>query len=107
MMTFEFMNSEGGFAKRTNESLIRNLIISILFSLIVGLLSEWTSGLAIGLIVFLVQYFKSKRWDKAFIDKITFDENSTTINFTDENTPQILNGNLNDFLFKKKVAFNK
>ena len=107
MTTCEFKNSEGDFAKRTKESLIRNLIISIAIGLFVAFLNEWIWGAVIGLVFFIAQSLKSKRWDKTFIDKIAFDKNYATITYTEQSNLMKLQGNLNDFNFKKKIAFNR
>src|SRR5689334_9641391 len=107
MTTFEFKNSGGGFAKRTRGSLILNVSISAAIGLFVAPIRGWTYGVIIVLLFFIVQFFKSKRWDNTFIDKIVFDENNATINYTEENNMLKLHGNLSDFSFKKKITFNR
>jgi hypothetical protein len=107
MIIFEFINSEGGFAKRTRESLVRNLTISIAIGLVVSFINGWIWGVGIATFFFIVQSFKSKRWDRTFIDKVVFDEGNVTISYTEQNNQKIIEGKLNDFNLKKEIAFNR
>jgi hypothetical protein len=104
MTVYEFENSGGGFAKRTRESLMYNFIISAIIGLLVATTSRIINGILIGLLIYCVQYYKSKRWNKTFIDKIVFNEGNVTINYTEQNVPMNMEGSIDNFRFKKKTV---
>jgi hypothetical protein len=107
MEKFEFANNKGGFSKRYKKALILNLSISTFIFFVVTSTNDWKWGAVIAMIFFLVQVLKSKRWDNIFIDRIAFDKDTFSVNYTEQNSQIKLDGNLGDFILKKEIAFNR
>ena len=104
MTIFKFSNNGNDYGKRAKSSLTTNLAVSIAIGLIVSATSDIGWGFGIALFVFLVQYFKSDRWDKTFVNSISIDNQNVTVDYYDRNTKKTLSGHLNNFIFKKKIS---
>jgi hypothetical protein len=107
MINFNFTHNDKDYSKRTKSSLAINIVVSMTIGLVVTLSSDIGWGLGIALFAFIVQYFKSDRWDKTFIFKICFDNENVLIEYFNRETKNTLSGHLNEFTFKKQIAFNR
>ncbi len=107
MTTFNFTHNDNDYSKRAKSSLTINIVVSIIIGLIVTVSSDIGWGFGIALFVFLVQYFKSDRWDKTFINSISFNNENVTIEYFDRETKNKLSGHVNEFTFKKQIALNR
>jgi hypothetical protein len=106
MIDFQF-KPDTTYDKRSKSSLI--IVISI--SLLMGLIATWSSNIMFGLLIalffFSIQYYKSDRWDKTFINNLSFDQENIKIEYQLRNDLKTLQGHTADFKFKKQLAFNK
>ncbi|MCZ2278337.1 MAG: hypothetical protein LC117_10455 [Bacteroidia bacterium] len=107
MTEFNFKNTDEDYAKRTKSSLIINLVVSIIFGLIVTASSNVMWGIGIGLIMFIIQYFKADRRNNVYINKIYFDKENISIEFVDHKVINTITGHLSEFDFKKKAALQR
>jgi hypothetical protein len=107
MTNYHFKNDGLSHSQREKNSLVTNIIISIVLGGIVAFTNNIYWGIGIGLFFFIIQYFKSDRWDKTFISNISFDPQKTNIEFSLRNKNENLNGETNEFKIKKEIAFNK
>lgn len=95
------------YPERKKQSIIVNVIVTLLITFFISTISSWEYGLLIGLFFFCIQLFKSSRWDNNFITYLEIDDFNVKIQFKSRHQVHNLEGNLKDFSFKKKVAFNK
>lgn len=92
---------------RSRNSQRFNVLIAFGIFALVALLSDWKYGLIIAIVFFVVQYFKSSRWDKYFITDVIVNNEQAIIRYKEENKEKETTGNKNDFKLKKEIAFNK
>ena len=109
MATFSFKTNEPKrYITRNIKSNIFNAIVCLILGLIIAKFSSGVSGAFFGCIVFIIQFFKSKRWDKYFIKSIALNENNLIeIIYQEESEEKELCGENRYFKFKKESAFNK
>ncbi len=107
MINFNFTHNDKDYSKRAKSSLAINIVVSMTIGLVVTLSSDIGWGLGIALFVFIIQYFKSDRWDKTFIFKICFDNENVLIEYFNRETKNTLSGHMNEFTFKKQFALNR
>lgn len=107
MTEFIFKNTAEEYTKRTKSSLTIIIIVSIIIGLIVTAASNFMWGIGIGLLNFIIQYFKADRRDNVYINKITFDKERLSIEFVDHKVVNTITGHLSEFNFKKKAALQK
>ena len=107
MTDFNFKNTDEDYAKRTKSSLTINLVVSIILGLIVTASSNAIWGIGIGLLMFIIQYFKADRRDNIYINKISFDKENVSLEFVDHKVVNTITGHLSEFDFKKKAALQK
>ena len=102
-----FTYEKQNYSKRTKNSLILNIAISIIFGLIVTASSDIKWGAGITLLVFFIQYFKSIRRNKSFINSISIHKDFITIEYLEGETKKQISGQPKEFEFKKQHAFTK
>jgi hypothetical protein len=108
MENFEIhLDPKNIYQKESYKSLIINSSISIVLALIVTLISDWTYGLGFGLLFFIVQFFKSGRWDKYYISSVVITSSEIELVYDDRGEKKIIKDDANLFEFKKKFAFSK
>jgi hypothetical protein len=107
MINFNFTHNDKDYSKRAKSSLAINIVVSITIGLVVTVSSDIRWGLGLAVFFFTVQYFKSDRWDKTFIFKISFDNENVLIEYFNRDTKNTLSGHMNEFTFKKQIAFNR
>jgi hypothetical protein len=107
MTNYSFKNDGKTYGQRAKQSFITNLIISFVIGLLVAMFNDMRWGIGIGLFFFIVQYFKSDRWDKTFINNISFDQATTNIEYLNRDKTENLIGATAGFRIKKEIALNK
>ena len=108
MKDFVFETKEASsYGERSNSSQRINFLISAGIFAIVTLVSDWKYGLTLAFVFWIVQYFKSSRWDKYFITRIEKSAEHVTINYKEESHQKEISGSIDDFKIKKETAFNR
>ncbi len=107
MINFNFSHNGKDYIKRSNSSLIINIFISIVIGLLITLSTDKLWGFGIASFFFLVQFYKSDRWDKTFINIVSFHNENVTIEYFNRENQSRLSGHVNEFNFIKEIAFNK
>jgi len=100
-------NEPEKFNNRNNKSVIVIVMISVLVFLIVSSSTSWKYGIVIGLFIFVIQFSKSRRWDRFFIKKIKIENSDFHISYYDEKELKTTIGKCSDFKLKKETALNK
>lgn len=95
------------YDKRRKDSLITNLVISLIIFFIVFNNSDQYYGTIISVFVFIIQHYKSNRWNRFFITKIIFSDGITTVIYSDKNEKKELSDLKTTIRFEKKIAFSK
>lgn len=95
------------YDKRRKDSLIMNLVISLIIFFIVFNNSDQYYGTIISVFVFIIQHYKSNRWNRFFIAKIIFSDGITTVIYSDKNGKKELSDLKTTIRFEKKIAFSK
>ncbi len=92
---------------RSRNSQKYNVLITFGIFALVALFSDWKYGLIIAIFFFVVQYFKSSRWDKYFITDVIVNNEQVIIRYKEEKNEKETTGYKNDFKLKKEIAFNR
>jgi hypothetical protein len=107
MINFNFSYNSKDYIKRSKSSLTINIFISIVIGLLITLATDKLWGFGIASFFFLVQFYKSDRWDKTFINIVSFHNENVTIEYFNRENQIRLTGHLNEFNFIKEIAVNK
>lgn len=100
-------NEPEKFNNRQKKSTLVIVMISILVFLIVSSSASWEYGIIIGIFVFIIQSYKSRRWDRFFIKKIRIENSDFHISYYDDKELKTTIGKCSDFKLKKETALNK
>lgn len=95
------------YKKRHADSLLTNLVISLIIFLVVFASSNQYYAIAISVFFFIVQQYKSNRWDRYFISRIIISHDKITIEYSDKDEKKELSDFTSSIKFEKKLAFNK
>jgi hypothetical protein len=106
MASFNLIVDKSGNIKKRHQLTIV-IVVCIIFTLIVTASSNLFYGLIIGGIIFLIQFYKINRAYKYFILEILSDTEGVIVKYMSKNSAFTLNGDVSDFSFKKKIAFNR
>jgi len=108
MLNFVFVVTEpSSYGERNRSSMKVNFLVSVAIFILVTVVSDWKYGLVLGFVFWVVQYFKSYRWDKSFITSIEHKDGQVMIKYKNENQQKEISGNIEDFKIKKETAFNR
>jgi hypothetical protein len=95
------------YKNRRKSAQIINILLSFAIFVIVAFNSDWKDGLFIALLILTVQYFKSIRWERYFIIQLNQKDDQIFILYKEQDQKKEISGHIKDFIFKKKIAFNR
>lgn len=96
-----------GYKKQHTGSLVTNIAVSLVIFFVVIASSNQYYAIAISVFFFIVQQYKSNRWERYFISRIIISHDKITIEYSDKDEKKELSDFTNSIKFEKKLAFNK
>jgi hypothetical protein len=93
---------------RMSANLKRNILATLVFTLFLVIMRvDWKYVVLLGVVIFAVQYLKAARWDRYYITSLKMNDGNVEIEFYDKQEKRRLQGELKDFDFKQRTAFNR